>query len=156
MSELVHRASVAKYTLVYKIAAHLRSNQDLVQRDVTAQSNHGLVAGHPIIDGLSFSATWAISYSLCALLYLIAPAAIVTATSKLFHGMSFNQMAQTGTSFGFGDFISVLTLGAVYTFAAGIVWSLIHSYFLGQSAERRLEQIKNKTIQKAQLNPQTR
>lgn len=139
-----------------KITAQLRSDENAIHRDVTGQTSHTKVAGHPFIDGLSFSATWAISYSLCALLYLIAPAAIVTATSKLFHGMSFNQMAQTGTSFGFGDFISVLTLGAVYTFAAGIVWSLIHSYFLGQRAERQLKQIENKTIQKVQLNPQTR
>lgn len=139
-----------------KITAQLRSDENAIHRDVTSETSHTKVAGHPFVDGLSFSATWAVSYSLCALLYLIAPAAIVTATSKLFHGMSFNQMAQAGTSFGFGDFISVLTLGAVYTFAAGIIWSLIHSYFLGQSPERRLKQMENKTIQKGQLTPQTR
>lgn len=139
-----------------KITAQLRSDEEAIHRDATAQTAHAKVVGHPFVDGLSFSATWAISYSLCALLYWIAPAAMVTATSKLFHGMSFNQMVQSGTSFGFGDFISVLTLGAVYAFAAGIVWSFIHSYFLGQSAERRLKRIESRTIQNAQLNPQPR
>src|SRR3990167_6446457 len=93
-----------------KITAQLRSDEELVRRDVTAQTTHLRVAGHPIVDGLSFSATWAISYSLCSVLYWIAPDAVMTAMSKLFHGMSFTQMAQTGTAFGFGDFVSVLTV----------------------------------------------
>lgn len=139
-----------------RIEAQLRSDEESVQRDVTAQTTHALVAGHPMVDGLSFSATWALLYSLCSVLYWIAPDVILTATSKLFHGMSFTQMAQTGTSFGFGDFISVLTIGAVYTFAAGIVWSLTHSAFLRQSAERRLHRLENRRVQKSELRPQTR
>ncbi len=139
-----------------KITAQLRNDENEIHRNITAQSAHLRVPGHPFVDGLSFSATWAVFYSLCALIFWAAPAAMVTATSKLFHGMSFNQMAQSGTNFGFGDFISVLTLGAVYTFAVGILWSFIHSFFLGQIAERQLNSIKNRTIQKAQLNPLTR
>lgn len=139
-----------------KITAQLRSDENEIYQNVTAQTTHLKVPGHPFVDGLSFSATWAIFYSLCAFIFWAAPAAMVTATSKLFHGMSFNQMAQSGTNFGFGDFISVLTLGAVYTFAVGILWSFIHSFFLGQIAERQLNRIKNRTIQKAQLNPLTR
>ncbi|MBX9767576.1 MAG: hypothetical protein K2X47_09930 [Bdellovibrionales bacterium] len=139
-----------------RISAELRSEEISVHRDFAAQEKHSMVAGHPITDGLSFSATWAIFYSVCALLYWISPAAMLTATSKLFHGMSFTQMAQTGSSFGFGDFVSVLTLGAVYTFAAGTVWSLIHSFFLRQRSERRLKQIENRTVEKVQLSPQAR
>ncbi len=129
-----------------KIAAQFRSDEDLVQRDTTAQTMHSKVAGHPFVDGLSFSATWVISYALCSVLYWIAPEAVMTATSKLFHGMSFTQMAQAGTPFGFGDFVSVLTVGAVYTFAAGIIWSFVHSFFLRQKAERRLEKIERRTV----------
>jgi putative membrane protein len=139
-----------------KITAQLRSDEESVQRDLTTQTSHAGVAGHPITDGLSFSATWAILYSLCTALYWIAPGAMLTATSKLFHGMSFTQMVQAGTPFGFGDFVSVLTLGAVYTFSAGIIWSLIHSYALRQRAERRLKRIETRTVQKAQLSPQAR
>ena len=139
-----------------KITAQLRSDENSARRDVAAQTTHSMAAGHPIVDGLSFSATWTILYSVCSVLYWIAPDAILTATSKLFHGMSFTQMAQAGIVFSFGDFISVLTLGAVYTFAAGAVWSLVHSYFLRQKAERRLEKIEKRTVQKAQLNPQPR
>lgn len=139
-----------------KINSQLLGAEGAVQRDVVAQTAHAKGVGHPFVDGLSLSATWAAFYSVCALLYVIAPAAVVTATSKLFHGMSFNQMVQTGSSFGFGDFLSVLTLGAVYTFVAGIVWSIIHSFFLGQSAERRLKRIENRVVQKAQLSPEAR
>ena len=139
-----------------KITVHLRNDEDSVGRDMTAQSTHLRLAGHPMVDGLSFSATWAISYLLCSVLYWIAPETVMMATSKLFHGMSFTQMAQAGAPFGFGDFISVLTLGAVYTFVAGIAWSFVHSFFLRQKAERRLEKIEKRTVQRTQLNPQTR
>lgn len=141
-----------------RITTLFRNDEDLVQRDTTVQTTHSRVAGHPIVDGLSFSATWAISYALCSVLYWIAPEAVMTATSKLFHGMSFTQMAQAGATFGFGDFVSVLTVGAVYTFVAGIVWSLVHSFFLSQKAGRRLEKLEKQSVQNAQLklNRQTR
>lgn len=139
-----------------RVTAQLRNDEESVGKDLTVQTVHTGVMGHPITDGLSFSATWAVSYSICAALYAIAPGAMVSATSKLFHGMSFTQMAQGRTTFGFGDFISVLTIGAIYTFVAGIVWSLMHSYFLRQRAEQRLRKLEGKTVQKTQLRPQTR
>ena len=40
-----------------KITAQLRSDEESVRRDVAAQTTHWRVAGHPIVDGLSFSAT---------------------------------------------------------------------------------------------------
>lgn len=138
------------------ITAQLRRDEGSVQLDVVAQTTHQKVAGHPIVDGLSFSATWAISYGLCSALYFIAPEAMMTATSKLFHGMSFTQMAQAGTPFGFGDFLSVLTVGAIYAFVVGIVWSFVHSYFLRQRAEYKLGRIEKQTVQKTQLSPLAR
>lgn len=139
-----------------KMTAQLRSNEESVQQDVKIQTSHTKAADHPIIDGLSFSATWAILYSVCASLFWLAPEAMLTAMSKLTHGMSFTQMAQAGTSFGFGDFVSVLTLGAIYTFTAGLVWSIVHSYFLRQRAEFSLEQLEKRKVEKTELNPQTR
>ncbi len=136
-----------------KITGQLQGDEERVKRDLSAQTAHVAVHGHPITDGLSFSATWAIMYSLCAALYAIAPSAMLTATSKLFHGMSFTQMAQAGTAFSFGDFISVLTIGAVYTFAAGVIWSLIHSYSIRQKAQRNLKRIETDTVHNAQLKP---
>ena len=136
-----------------KIIAQFRSDEDLFRRDEASQSAHASVPGHPIIDGLSFSATWAALYSLCALIYVIAPNAILTATSKLFHGMSFTQMVQTGTGFSFGDFFAVLTIGAVYTFVAGVSWSFIHTLFLRKNGEKKLGILEKQTIQKSQLNP---
>lgn len=132
-----------------QIMEKLHVREESVARDVTAQMAHTKVAGHPIIDGLSFSVAWVISYAICALLYVIAPDAVMTATSKLFHGMSFTQMAQAGTPFSVGDFVSVLTIGAVYLFAAGVVWSLTHSFFLRQSGERRLKRLETMTVRKA-------
>ena len=139
-----------------KISAQLRTHEALVLREANAQSARSKLGGHPMIDGLSFSATWALFYSSCAALFVIAPAAMIAATSQLFHGMNFTQMAQTGSPFTFGDFLSTLTIGAVYTFAAGVIWSLTHSYFLRLSGERSLKRIENSTIQKAQLTPQPR
>lgn len=139
-----------------KITAHLRNEENLVHRDVTAQSNHSLKAGHPIVDGLSFSATWAMLYSLCSIFYWIAPEAVTAATSKLFHGMSFTQMVQTGSPFGFVDFISVITLGAIYTFAAGVVWSFTHSFFLRLKGERILDRLETRTVEKTRLSHQAR
>jgi hypothetical protein len=95
--------------------------------------------GHPIVDGLSFTVTWLLSYSLCSLIYFFAPAAMTSATGKLFHGMNFTQMSQSSTGFGFNDFIAVLTLGAVYTFTAGLIWSLTQTAFRRLVAERRLD-----------------
>ena len=129
-----------------KLTALMISNEDSVQKLVTSEVSHSKSIGHPIVDGLSFSATWALLYTACAALFWIAPAGMMTAMSKLFHGMSFTEMAQTGTAFGFGDFISVLTLGAVYTFAAGGIWSLVHSFFLRQKAERTVVQLKKNLV----------
>lgn len=137
-----------------QISAQLRLDESSVLTDVTAQSMHTKVIGHPMVDGLSFSVTWAVFYSICAMLYAVAPSAVTTATSQLFHGMSFTQMAQTGTPFGFGDFISVLTIGAVYTFITGVTWSLTHSFFLSLRGERRLKRIERLTLQKAKLGTQ--
>ena len=138
-----------------KMIAQFRSDEDLVRSDWTSQSAHTTAPGHPIIDGLSFSATWAVLYSLCALFYVIAPEAILTATSKLFHGMSFTQMAQAGTGFSFGDFFAVLTIGAIYTFAAGVSWSFVHSFFLRRTSEKKLADLETRRLQKPQLKPQT-
>lgn len=139
-----------------RIEGQLRGDEESVQRDVTVQTTHAKVAGHPIVDGLSFSVTWVILYSLCSVLYWIAPEAVLSATSKLYHGMSFTQMVQTGTPFSFSDFLSVVTLGAVYAFTAGVIWSLTHSMFLRQTAERRLYRLGNRRVQKSELQPQTR
>ncbi len=128
-----------------KTIAKFRVEEELARRDLITQHSHTGVSIHPVVDGLSLSATWAAAYSLCALLYVIAPAAIVTATSKLFHGMSFTQIAQAGTGFTFFDFIGVLTIGAVYTFVVGISWSLIHSFFLRQKSERQLLRLETQT-----------
>lgn len=139
-----------------RIRDELRSDEQAAKNKIEAESAHITVAGHPMVDGLSFSATWAVFYSLCALLYWIAPGAILTATSKLFHGLNFTQMAQVGDAFTLGDFVSVLTLGAVYTFFAGIFWSLIHSYFLRRKVEKNLDLAEKRRVQKRQLSAQAR
>ncbi len=126
-----------------QINAQLRLHDEEVLPKLSTKSPITKGVGHPIVDGLSFSTTWAFFYSICALLYAVAPEAITTATSKLFHGMSFTQMVSSGTAFGFSDFISVLTIGAVYAFAAGVVWSFTHSYFLQQSGERKLKRLES-------------
>ena len=134
-----------------RINTQLASDDVVSLQDISSQTAHLKIAGHPIVDGLSFSVTWAIFYSICALLFAIAPSAMMTATSQLYHGMSFTQMARSGAPFRFGDFVSALTVGAVYTFAAGIVWSLTHSYFLHLRGEGRLKRIESLRAQNTQL-----
>lgn len=139
-----------------RISTQLRLDEENVLRDVQAETVRTKRVGHPLVDGLSFSTTWAIFYSVCAIFYAVAPAAMMNATSKLFHGMSFTQMAQSGSPFSFGDFLAVLTIGAVYTFAAGVVWSFTHSYFLRKSGERMLRRVEKLTVSNTQLKPQPR
>ncbi len=119
------------------------------QQNANTQTVQPKKIGHPLLDGVSLSVTWAILYSLCALLYWITPDTITAATSRLFHGMSFSQMAQSGTAFTFGDFISVLIIGAVYTFITGAIWSLTHTYFLQQSKESKSTHLAAQRLQKS-------
>lgn len=132
-----------------QLGAEIKSNDEMLTVVSTKRSVWGR---HPIVNGLSLSASWIILYSACSGLYALAPKVVMTATSKLFHGMSFTQMAEAGTSFGFGDFISVLTLGAVYAFSAGCVWSLVYSFFYRKGIERRLSRIDSQNIPKPRLS----
>ena len=77
----------------------------------------------------------------------------MTATSQLYHGMSFTQMAQSGTPFTFSDFVPVLAIGMVTAFAAGVIWSLTHSFFLRLRGAQTLRRIENQTLQQAEMKP---
>lgn len=128
-----------------KIDTQLATDYGALERITTSHKTLYSGVGHPIVDGISLSATWVIFYSLCAFAYWIAPDAVTAATSKLFHGMSFTQMVQSGTVFGLGDFLVVLTIGAVYLFIAGAIWSLIRSFSLHQIASKQLNKVTNPT-----------
>jgi len=135
-----------------RVREDLLKDEGIASSEYEASVTHASFEGHPMLDGLSLSATWVIFYSACAALYSVAPGAIMTATSKLFHGLSFAQMAAEGTGFGFADYLSVVTVGAVYTFFAGMVWSVIHGFFLRQRAERKLAKVEQENIQRTKLS----
>ena len=105
--------------------------------------------GHPLVVGLTLSISLVILYSLCAVVYWISPNAIVTATSKLFHGLSFTQMSQAGSGFGLGDYFSVVTIGALYALVAGVIGSSIHAFL-----RRRMEP--NRSEKQSSFRPQLR
>lgn len=88
------------------------------------------------INGIAFSATWVILYSICSVLYWASPGPMLTFTTNLFHGLNFTSMAAEGSSFTFGMFASSLFGGAIYTFVAGMLFSLIQGFFL-RLAERK-------------------
>ena len=117
--------------------SRLEGSHEPIRKSIVMESSSHEFGKHPLVDGLSFSLTWVIFYSICAVIYWISPESITTATSKLFHGMSFTQMAQQGSSFSFGDYFSVITIGTVYTFATGALWSGVHTYLLRKRTSRR-------------------
>ncbi len=80
------------------------------------------------IYGLSFAISWSILYTLCSIAYWASPDFMLAVTRDLFHGMSFGQMVTTGTTFTFGTYASALGLGAVYTFFAGYLVSIVRSF----------------------------
>lgn len=78
------------------------------------------------IGGLALCITWIILYSVCAIFFWIAPEAMLSVTSRLFHGMSFSDMVEAGSSFGFKDYFLTVLIGSVYAFSAGFLYSVIH------------------------------
>lgn len=82
---------------------------------------------HYILDGLALCITWVILYSFCSLLFWIAPQLMLTVTSQLFHGMSFSEMVETGSNFGFKDYVGTVLIGSVYAFVAGFLFSFIQA-----------------------------
>lgn len=121
----------------------LRLDEELSHLESSDHSILRRITGHSLVDGLSFSTTWTIVYSLCSLLYWLTPDIIVSAASKLFYGMVYSDtsIVFSDADYKFGDFISVLTIGAVYTFLIGVVWSFTHTLFLKQKIERRFEKV---------------
>lgn len=115
-----------------------------------------LFADHPVTDGLSLSATWSILYSIYSLFYWLAPQTMMSATRKLVNGMSFSWTESISYTFSFADYVSVLTIGAVYLFFIGVIWSLIHSYYLQQLSEFKINRTKSKHLLKTQLKTQER
>jgi putative membrane protein len=136
-----------------KMVVRLEGSHEPIRKDIVIQSSSHEFGKHPLVDGLSFSISWVILYSLCAVVYWISPDIILTATSKLFHGLSFTQMSQQGSSFGFGDYFSVVTIGAFYTFAAGALWSSVHTFLLRKKTSRREEK---KPLRSSQLASSSR
>lgn len=136
-----------------KMISRLDGNNLPIRKTLVIENTTQEYRKHPIIDGLSFSVSWIILYSLCALAYWISPEIVTVATSKLFHGMSFTQMQQQAAPFNFSDFLSVLTIGAFYVFIAGALTSTVHSYLnrkRNPKAEHNTQEIKSR------LRPQTR
>ena len=120
---------------------------------VTPSRTVHAAGGHPLVVGLTLSITWVILYSLCALIYWVSPELILTATSKLFHGLSFTQMAQTASTFSLRDYFAVVAIGAAYSLVAGVIGSSVHTLLLRASESTRQEK---RQVPKSQLSQRLR
>lgn len=99
------------------------SQKEIVMQNTRLNKNYK----YYMIDGLTLCLTWVILYSVCSMLFWIAPQFMMMVTSQLFHGMSFSEMVEAGSNFGFKDYVGTVLIGSVYTFVAGFLFSFIHA-----------------------------
>lgn len=80
----------------------------------------------PLQTGLALSVTVAVFYSLCALVEVLWPAQFMGFMNALFHGMDFRPL-QTSELHPWRDYLYALMVMAVWTFAAGAFFAVVHN-----------------------------
>ncbi len=81
----------------------------------------------PLRTGIALAVTVAVFYSLCALVWGIAPGPFLSFMNSLFHGMDFSSMVQPGP-FSLLGFLTATVVLAAWALAAGtfFAWLLEH------------------------------
>ena len=68
--------------------------------------------------GVALAVTVAVFYSLCALVWVAAPATFLNFMNSLFHGMDFSTLIRPAP-FSWGGFLEALVVMSVWAFLAG-------------------------------------
>lgn len=69
--------------------------------------------------GIALAVTVAVFYSLCTLVWLVAPGPFLAFMNSLFHGIDFSPLVHPG-GFAWGGFFGALSVMFVWTFLAGM------------------------------------
>lgn len=82
----------------------------------------------PLRMGATLALTMVITYTVCALLYALAPERGIDFLNALFHGLDFRKL-QTPTPFTFLMFAYPLLVFVVWGFAVGALFAWLHNAF---------------------------
>lgn len=81
----------------------------------------------PMKSGLAFALTIAISYSLCALAYVLSPERAIDLLNAMFHGLDFHKLG-TPMSFSFGMFMYPLVVFTIWAFVTGTIFAWLYAW----------------------------
>ncbi len=82
----------------------------------------------PKVVSLSLAATSGILYLACALLFAVAPQAMLNLANSLFHGLDITQIAKA--SMTFGGVLAGLIQALVYAWIAGWLFAIVYNTLL--------------------------
>ena len=80
----------------------------------------------PLRTGLALAATVALFYSLCTLAEVAFPNQFMNFMNALFHGLDFSRLVSS-EPYRWASFIYALVVMAIWTFAAGAFFAIIHN-----------------------------
>jgi hypothetical protein len=89
-----------------------------------------MMTTNPWRTGAALALTMTITYTVCALLYALAPARGVDFLNALFHGLDFHKL-ETATPFTFLMFLYPLLVFVAWGFAVGVLFTWLHNAFHG-------------------------
>jgi hypothetical protein len=89
----------------------------------------------PLRTGLALAATVALFYSLCTLVEVALPSQFMNFMNALFHGLDFSKLASS-EPYRLASFLYALLVMAIWAFAAGACFAVIHNVLSG--ARRRM------------------
>lgn len=91
---------------------------------------HDTSASGPVLTGVTLSATVAVLYALCTLVWVAAPGPFLSFMNSLFHAMDFTPLLKP-TAFSWGGFVEALAVMAIWAFLAGCFFGWLHKRLRG-------------------------
>ena len=80
----------------------------------------------PFRTGITLAITVGLFYTLCALVWALAPGPSLGLMNGLFHGMNFNSMVRPG-DFSLLGFVAALVVLSVWAFFVGTFFAWLHN-----------------------------
>jgi hypothetical protein len=85
---------------------------------------------NPWKTGVTLAVTLAMTYTLCAIVYALAPERGIDFLNALFHGLDFRKLVAAGP-FTFLTFAYPLLVFVVWGFLVGALYAWLHNFFHG-------------------------
>ena len=96
----------------------------------TVVMRHDSSASGPVRTGVTLSGTVAVFYTLCTLVWVVAPGPFLSFMNSLFHGMDFTPLLRA-TAFSWSGFVEALVVMAIWAFLAGTFFGWLHQRIRG-------------------------